>query len=275
MRKRALVYSAVGTAGALFSSIAVAADSFDWTGFYAGIAVGVVYPEGSVPFSYPDGTATPGTVVFDGNVPIFGDVAPPTSPIPFPAAATFDASGYSGTVTAGYNLQRGVVVVGAEVDASILSGIRSSWTTGTVVDITNNRTHEVSVSGGIDQLYSARARVGVAVDRLLLFGTAGLALGHADLETLAYLDNGYGSADWSGRASGLRMGVILGGGAEYAVSDNMSLKIEGLYYSLGGLTTTATGTGAFGVNPLNVASYDATLDLSGFSIRGGVNLRFQ
>jgi outer membrane immunogenic protein len=276
MRRTAWAYSAVGTASLLVVwTVPAEAQLYDWTGPFVGASMGVVNGDGSVPLTYPDGVPGTGRVYFDDDVPIFGDAFGPTNPIAFPDLAHLATSGYLGSANLGYDLQQGTLVYGGEVDASFF-GTRSSWTTGTVSDTANNRTHGLTVSGGVDQLYSARSRIGVALDRLLLFGTGGLAVGHADLDTVAYLDNGYGPgrADWSGRASAWRLGFMVGGGAEYAISDHLSLKIEGLYYDLGTASAKAGGTGTYGGAAVNVSSYDATLNLSGVIVRGGFNLRF-
>lgn len=210
MRRTIWAYSAVGTASLpAVWSVPAEAQVYDWSGPFAGAALGVIFPNGTAPLNYPEGTTAPNTVFFNGGVPLF-----------------------SGEV----------------------------------------RAHGVTVSGGIDQIYSARSRIGVALDRLLLFGTGGLALGHADLRTTAYLDQGKGSADWQGVVSAWRLGFIAG--AEYAVTDHLSLKLEGLYYNLGTAKAATAGTGDYWGTPLNVAPYGTTIDLSGTIIRGGFNLRF-
>ena len=274
MRKTALVYSAFGTVGLLVVwTVPAGAQQFDWTGPYVGASVGVVLPDGSVPLNYPDGVTATDTVYFSDNVPLFSGSGLPIDPIAWPGEADLAGANLLGTVNLGYNLQQGAAVYGIELDASVLDS-GATWTTGDVYDGTNFRTHGLTVSGGLDQLLSLRARLGVGLDRLLLFGTAGLAAGHANLDTSAYLDQGYGTADWEGHASDWRLGFIVGAGAEYAVTDQLSVKLEGLYYDLGSMTAEAGGTGSFGITPLEVAPYDATLSLSGVILRGGVNLRF-
>lgn len=274
MRKTALAYSAFGTVGLLVVwTVPAGAQQFDWTGPYIGASVGVVLPDGSVPLNYPDGVTAPDTVFFDNNVPIFSGNPGNVDPIAWPGEADLAGANLLGTVNLGYNLQQGAAVYGIELDASVVDS-GATWTTGDVIDATNGRTHAVTVSGGLDQLLSLRARLGVGIDRLLLFGTAGLAAGHANLDTSAYLDQGYGSADWEGHASDWQLGFIVGAGAEYAVTDQVSLKLEGLYYDLGSTTAEAGGAGTYLGNPLDVAPYDATLGLSGVIVRGGINLRF-
>ena len=272
---------AVGTASLLlFWPVAVSAQPFDWSGTYVGASLGVVNSDGSVPLNYPEGAASGNDIYFDANgVPLIsGLFIPPVDPIAFPDAAELAPGRYSGSISVGHDLQFGALVVGGEIDATLLEGSQA-WTTGAVIDAPNSRQHELTVSGGTEQLYSIRSRVGVAVDRLLLFGTAGLAVGHVDLHSSAafeYTDSGYGpgSAAWEGSRSGWQFGYITGLGAEYALTDNLSVKLEGLYYDLGTANLTATGTGTYTTNDVAVAPYEAEMHVGGTIVRGGVNFRF-
>ena len=74
-----------------------------------------------------------------------------------------------------------------------------------------------------------RARAGFAFDRALVYATGGLAYG----------DIGTGSDAMSRsrqrllrHGSGTNTGWVLGGGVEYAFTNNLTAKFEGLYVNL-------------------------------------------
>jgi len=66
---------------------------------------------------------------------------------------------------------------------------------------------------------SVRARAGVAWDSALLYGTAGLAF--SDIST---------RPTSASKKNEFRVGVVFGGGIEYAFNDEWSARLEGLVY---------------------------------------------
>jgi outer membrane immunogenic protein len=113
--------------------------------------------------------------------------------------------------TVGYNLQFNQFVVGleADLDGTDISS-RNSYVLGTNKFNTGLETTE-------------RARAGFAIDRALLFVTGG----YAGIDTRAsYNDTVNGL---SGNQSAWRNGGVVGGGLEYALTNNISLKGEYLY----------------------------------------------
>jgi outer membrane immunogenic protein len=119
-------------------------------------------------------------------------------------------SGLVGGLHAGYNWQSGSTVFGIEGDASF-SGAKVSQTIGVLREEMNN-----------SFLGSLRGRVGYASGAALLYGTAGLAFGTHEF-----------SASIPGASVSFketRIGYVIGLGAEYAFSSNMSARIEGLHY---------------------------------------------
>ena len=80
-------------------------------------------------------------------------------------------------------------------------------------------------------------------------------------------------------ASGLGVGYVLGGGAEYAISDRVSLKGEALYYNLGRMSVTANDNGSThstggGSGPATATPYTASVDRGGVLISAGLNFKF-
>ena len=160
-------------------------------------------------------------------------------------------------LNAGYNYQIGSVVVGLETDISAQSGSGSFnqfCTSLAYCDYTQR--NRVSALGTV------RGRVGYAFDRALLYVTGGLAYGHVNNYVKDNNDAGY----WNG--SKWRAGYTLGAGLEYAITNNWSVKAEGLYYDLGRRTLTF-------VDPASTTSiYPARFKTTGVIARLGVNYKF-
>jgi opacity protein-like surface antigen len=95
---------------------------------------------------------------------------------------------------------------------------------------------------GVDWFGTVRGRLGYAFDRTLLYVTGGLAYGGGDRNNDQF-DNGFGTFGFGGNCGGfnntncsgnrIRVGYTVGGGLEYAFTNNLSLKLEGLFVSLG------------------------------------------
>jgi outer membrane immunogenic protein len=103
-------------------------------------------------------------------------------------------------------------------------------------------------------LGTARARIGFAVDRLLIFGTAGGASG----DIKAGL-NPPGTYDASNN-----FGWTAGGGVEGAITENWTAKIEYLHVDLGNATC-----------PTNCGlAVPMTVPLTENLIRAGINYKF-
>ncbi len=110
--------------------------------------------------------------------------------------------------------------------------------------------------------------------------------------------NGVGSsytysdaAQWSGSNSRLLTGFAVGSGMAYALTDNIIFKLEGYYYNLGSISTTAYGTGtqtltvnsgnspvAASPNGYNKAAvvtpYSVSRSIDGFIAKVGVQFKF-
>lgn len=114
-------------------------------------------------------------------------------------------------VQGGYNYQFGSWVVGAEADFDKHSGKLKLVGPG-------------SQPLKVEQDYGAtvRARLGYAFDRILVYGTGGLALGQTSIGTPA-----------SKSKSQWHAGFAVGAGVEYAMTDNVTVRGEYLYTKLG------------------------------------------
>ena len=179
--------------------------AFTWTGFYLGADLG-----GSFGFAKD-------SVWYNGVN--YG-------------AKSFNSSGVVGGIHAGYNYQMGAVVLGAEADLWYNgTSSRTAWV-GTAGGATGTLKNELGWQGSI------RARAGYAIDRALLFVTAGVAI--AAPETILSGTTGLGGL--TVQSSATRAGFTVGGGAEYAFTNNWIGKIEYRYAHYG--TKTIAGAGA-------------------------------
>jgi outer membrane immunogenic protein len=124
--------------------------------------------------------------------------------------------GFVGGGQVGYNYQMGAFVIGAETDIQYASVGNKGSSYGSRY-----------YAGNSDGYYGTiRGRLGFAFDRALVFGTGGFAYG--DL-------GGNNSSDpYLGhhRGNSTNGGWTLGGGVEYAVTNNVTAKVEGSYVNL-------------------------------------------
>lgn len=140
-----------------------------------------------------------------------------------------------GGLQAGYNQQFGQFVVGGELEGSY-----------------NNRLqHRISGGGVYEQTWSgsAKARAGVALDSILLFGTAGVAVARLDAK------GAITSGDrW-------QAGLAFGGGVEFAFSESMSAKLEYTQTRFNNVPSTSGGIGR-------------SDNLVNHAVTAGINYRF-
>jgi outer membrane immunogenic protein len=155
----------------------------------------------------------------------------------------FDVSGGMVGGTIGYNYQAGPWVFGVEgdLDWTNLNGSTTAGGCGVVACETRN-----------SWLGTARGRVGYAWDRVLAYATGGLAVGDIEANRAGFSSVKDTNAGWT-----------VGGGLEFGLTQNASIKGEYLYVDLGSLNC---GTGVCG------AATDVSL--KSHVVRGGLNFRF-
>ena len=127
----------------------------------------------------------------------------------------------------------------------------------------------------LEWLGTTRARVGFVAtpdNRLMFYGTGGFAYGggsrHFDVfDSL----NGW---DWSGNGgSQTRTGWTLGAGVEYAITNNITIKGEYLYYNLGSSNAVIAPQSRLPVLwPASLRDGEGQFD--GSILRAGVNYKF-
>jgi outer membrane immunogenic protein len=242
---RWLLTGVAAGASLLFLTSAASADGYDagarpyerpfsWTGFYLGLNAGYAWDTEQ-----------------DRHLDIHNN---------FGANFTtrgFNARGGFYGAQAGYNWQHGAVVVGIEADvqAPVPSMIQDGFVrtvTGNVVDAEKEQNFFGTVRG----------RAGLALGHVLLYGTGGLAYGSIHDHILVN-----GVADL--HQDGVRTGFVAGGGIEYALSPNLSLKVEYLRLDLGGDSLSAPV-----VPPNGVTVFSNRIEHSFDTVRAGFNYRF-
>jgi outer membrane immunogenic protein len=188
---------------------------FTWTGLYVGVHAGYEFGRSNA---------------FASNPALGGLAANGSSP-----------SGIIGGGHVGYNFSTqglplfggftgagGVIGVEGDVDGS---NYRSTYALGGINDATRQ-----NIQG------SVRGRLGVAVDRALFYATGGVAFGGL---SNTYTNAFNGSTD---SLSHTRVGYTVGGGVEYAITNNVSLRAEYRYTDFGTFSDNLGNTTNGGVN---------------------------
>src|SRR6185437_11103445 len=212
--------AAAAIAMAAISSSALADDW--WSGPEIGIQGGYIWGNSS-----GVGTGT-------GGILGAGTVSRPYS---------FSPSGGVGGAHAGYNWQFDHVVLGLEGDAEggdVSGGVTS-------VGVFAGLPRISSIQDKMDFDASVRGKLGWAFDRVLLYGTGGVAFG--DVQTNYQFPPGTTIA----QTNGVRVGWTAGGGIDYAITPNWSAGLEYRYTDLGrkGVTATVSGVTATDSNEFN------------------------
>jgi outer membrane immunogenic protein len=211
----------------------VAPPAFTWTGWHAGI-VGA-YAGDSVKYN---------TSLYSlGARPIIG----------MPVEKSFGTSGFTVGYESGYSWQ---------VDDHLVVGYESDFS---YANVTTNSSGELynSVNSRLNYLGTERVRAGYAIGRFLPYVTAGFAYGY--FNSLNWTSAGELFIPIANNSSKWRGGWTIGGGLEYAVTDQISVKADYLYASMSAPNGSAIGI--VGPSYLTVNSGQYNLNIA----RVGVN----
>jgi outer membrane immunogenic protein len=174
---------------------------WSWTGFYLGVHVGAGW--GSAEWDIVQINDAGGAVLEPGTV------------IPF---ASHRLNGFLGGLQAGFNWQAGLVVFGAEVQASWadIDGDGPCLEPDENIGLLSCRTQT-------DWLLTFAGRLGLAIDRALVYLKGGVAWGnseHSATRSVEEVIRTLGPVDED------RWGVMLGAGVEYAFAPSWTAKVE-------------------------------------------------
>jgi outer membrane immunogenic protein len=225
----------------------------NWTGFYIGANAGWSW------LSKSDAAIGGSSIVLISQ------------PVTVPFSVGLQPDGFLGGFQFGYNYQfapQWLVGIEADLDfADIKDSGNIGLPPGGIPAVTT------SASERIKSLGTLRGRFGFLPNpALLLYGTAGLAIGQVD-----YSGNivEFPTAVPTGRvfaasSSPTKAGWTIGGGIEWAFARNWSAKVEYLHYDLGSETITGAQTNP--VDPTQFATY--SFNTRGSIARAGINVRF-
>lgn len=235
MKLRALLFSsallgvAVHAAHAADSSTPAAGGSHDWSGFYAGAT----------------GSFGWGNTQFTATEPLTGA----------PLELRINSTDYGVGAFAGYNWGFGTgFIAGIEADAEYI------WRDG-------EEELGDGVVGGVDNGFqgSLRVRAGLAFDRVLLFGTAGIAYGQATIYDPGDPPLGFDRVE--ANADGI--GWTAGAGADVAFTDRLFGRIEYRYTDFG-----PTGLSIPDAPSDIVLNADPELSWHSHTVRAGIGIQF-
>jgi outer membrane immunogenic protein len=236
---------------------------FTWTGFYVGLNAGGIAPSGSR-----------GASILDTNPATTGFIS-----AEFPGGLGSQSVGFLGGGQAGYNWQTGAFVLGVETDfdGSTLSksvnniGTPFGSAAGTALagDSLN-----VNAKSSLSWLGTTRARLGFVAtpdNRLMIYATGGVAYGGGS-SNFSVADVTTGSI-FTASPSSTRVGWVIGGGVEYAITNNITVKGEYLYADLGSSNFNSIGNTAANIAFPGV-SVSGHFDYNASIFRAGVNYKF-
>jgi outer membrane immunogenic protein len=228
----------------------------DWSGFYLGLQVGGAWGEENDDLSETV-TCPPGAIFVPGLGCAF-------------VADNFDIDGVIGGGHAGFNIQSGAFVFGLEGDAE------GSGVEGSDDHFGNVGFGGISITSldGVlsfeqDWRASVRARLGLAFDRVLVYGTGGIAFSEGTLDfsgeyvrcSLACFDSG----PFSTSDSKVHIGWTAGLGGAFAFNERWSGRLEARYTDFGEETY-----------ELEAEGYDIPVDVDfdQISVTGGISYSF-
>lgn len=237
---------------------------FSWTGFYLGGNAGYAF-DANQRFVANGNDGLSNALIAAGIAPNY---------------IRTRSQGFTGGAQIGYNFELGGsilggsflgggLVAGVEADAAYtrLHGETDYLSAGT---ITTART-------SVDFVGTARGRLGLAYQNILVYGTGGFAYGGVN-DSVTATAPGIGLA-YGGRSDRIRTGYAYGGGVEFAIptssflnvfkSSAVTLKAEFIHYDLGPASAVIGGAGA-----LAGSSFTVRGRADGNLVRAGVNYKF-
>jgi outer membrane immunogenic protein len=285
---RDIAFMGAALAALCFGNIALAADIavrtpaykapppvsvYSWTGFYIGGNAGYGWSQSSTVTLSPDNGA---------GLELLGRLTPST-PSPF------RSSGFVGGGQLGYNWQvNRSWLAGVEADFNYANVKGSSSLTSTFqLGIGGAHPAPIAVGRSLDWYGTLRARLGfLPTDHLLMFATGGLAFGKTTANASVTMTTGglitvapdgstmscvVGATCVAADKSRTAVGWTAGGGAEWALGNNVSLKAEYIYVALGNQTVHMTAVPPSSGTISVAARFD---DANYHIVRGGINFKF-
>ena len=194
---------------------------FTWTGFYIGVNAGGIWPSGGRNASIFDPNAGLDGGFINAGFPAVSDRRAPDS-----SAAAKPAT--TGRPAPSCSVSRPTSMGRPSASRSITSAIPLAL---------RQRPGDFSTIDGKNSLTwlgTTRARLGFVAtpdNRLMIYATGGVAYGGGNSQFSAF--DATTDTFWNGNPSSSRVGWTIGGGVEYAITNNITTKGEYLYADLG------------------------------------------
>ncbi len=227
----------------------------NWTGCYVGGTAGWAGDRSNSTFA-------PG-----GAFPVFlGQVAVDT----FTQRYRFGDSGVTLGGHAGCDRQWANLLLGVEADlnwSSAESDVVASYPLLTAPTGPTFAAHTDTLTNRLTWYSTLRGRAGWTMDRLLIYGTGGLAVGRLE-GTAQLFNNATGLLAFSGSVSTTRAGWTAGGGFEWMLTPAWTLRAEYLYLDFGRFNYAANSS------PVSVFLISNTVESRFHVVRAGASYRF-
>ncbi|UXN03411.1 MULTISPECIES: outer membrane protein [unclassified Bartonella] len=233
----------------------VTVPTFSWTGAYVGGQIG--------------GTWSDSNVKSERNIGFL--------PVGYTQGVNWspDGNGFVGGLYAGYNFEVGNnIVLGAETDF-VWGDVKDSYSSVARYGIDPLSPYNYNSEGNIKQKWAGatRVRVGYAMDRFMPYVAGGVAYTKVDTNGRNYLTsaNPASLAEVPGSSLGYSTsntmtGWTIGAGVDYAVTDNVLVRLEYRYADYGDKTNTYTHTTG--------QTFKEKIDYKSNDVRVGVAYKF-
>ncbi len=237
-------------------TVAPMASVYDWSGFYVG---------GNAGHAWTRSRTTENSITTSG--PLVGIGAGTFDPAEtFPGEdGSADLDGFFGGIQVGANRQSGAWVYGVEADYQVARAGHSD------AFIASPQGPYYESESSLDHFGTLRGRIGHAFDTVLVYGTAGLAVGRGtgSLSITGGVPGAFTGPTFSDTQKEWQVGYAVGAGVEAAIGrSNWTVKAEYLYADFGSKRYDFSFPGSDGSTATTRSSLDAHL------LRVGVNYRF-
>ena len=286
--------AAAGAADLRLKAAPPVVPSFNWAGAYVGLNAGGVWDRndlGQVRLTSPGFVFVDPGGAFAGFPTAFFGI--PGAFMAVPANQSGPGASFIGGGQAGYNWQSGPVVYGVEGDVQGMNSRQTISATlaevmpGVIPAGNISRTTTGNFSIQRDWQASLRGRVGYAWDRFMVYGTGGIAFTSLRTGSAFTYAATIGPAlapfplappqNFSAQGGGARedfVGVTIGGGAEYALTNNISIGGEYRYTDFGKRNLTLGVQPAAGVLLPDATPIQTTVHLFSHQAMAKLNYRF-
>jgi outer membrane immunogenic protein len=222
---------------------------FNWTGLHISLSAGYAFDGHDPDYSF-------------NNVPA-GQVAL------LPTGADLTSNGGLVGGALGYDVDLHGVVVGLEGDISWTNFGDDGLISVPANTVIGMPPLKFATNYKLDWISTLRGRIGVPFQDLLVYGTGGLAFADVSMDSSVTVgDPPIGSL--VGSTETTKVGWTLGGGAELALCDNITVKAEALYFDLGSISLNAAPSPSL----MTTSSKDVVQKIEGIIGRAGIGYKF-